>query len=87
MANIKSQIKRNKQAAVRKTRNKSTRSELKTAIGKFRATAEAGEKAEATAALAAAIKALDKAAAKNVIHPNNAANKKSAMAKKLNELK
>lgn len=82
MANIKSQIKRIKTNQVRTERNKAVKSELRTWIRKFRAAAESGDAAAAKDALATASKKLDKAAAKGVIHANQAANKKSAMAKK-----
>jgi len=80
VANIKSQIKRIKQNEKRRLRNKSVKSSLKTAIRKFREAADAGDKETATAAMRAASRALDKAASKGVIHKNQAANKKSAMA-------
>ena len=80
MANIKSQIKRIKQNEKRRLRNKSVKSSLKTAIRKFREAADAGDRDRATVALRAASRALDKAASKGVIHKNQAANKKSAMA-------
>ena len=80
MANIKSQIKRIKQNEKRRLRNKSVKSSLKTAIRKFREAADAGDKETATVALRAASRALDQAASKGVIHKNQAANKKSAMA-------
>ena len=86
MANIKSQMKRIKTNAVRTERNKSYKAELRTWIRKFRAEVEAGNKDAATTALAAASKKLDKAVSKGVIHKNQAANKKSAMAKQLNNL-
>ena len=82
MANIKSQIKRIKTNAQRTERNKAVKSELRTWIRKFRAAAESGDKAAAQDALKVASTKLDKAVSKGVIHPNNAANKKSAMAKK-----
>ena len=81
MANIKSQIKRNKQNEKAHERNKAVKSGLKTAIRKFRTAAEAGD--ENTAALAAAAnRLLDKAVSKGVIHKNQAANRKSAISKK-----
>jgi small subunit ribosomal protein S20 len=86
MANIKSQIKRigtNLKAA---ERNKAVRTELKSAIRAVREAAAAGDKAAATAALANATKKLDKAVSKGVIHKNNAANRKSAIAKKVSAL-
>ncbi len=82
MANIKSQIKRIKTNAQRTERNKAVKSELRTWIRKFRAAAESGDKAAAQDALKVASTKLDKAVSKGVIHQNNAANKKSAMAKK-----
>ncbi len=81
MANIKSQIKRIKTNAKRTERNKAYKSELRTWIRRFREAAAAGDKAEATKMLALASKKLDKAVSKGVIHKNQAANKKSAMAK------
>ena len=82
MANIKSQIKRIKTNAQRTERNKAVKSELRTWIRKFRAAAESGDKAAAQDALKVASTKLDKAVSKGVIHKNNAANKKSSMAKK-----
>jgi small subunit ribosomal protein S20 len=81
MANIKSQIKRigtNKKA---QERNKAVKSELKTAIRTAREAISAGDKTKATAALKVATKKLDKATSKGVIHANQAANRKSAIAK------
>ena len=82
MANIKSQIKRNKQNEKRHERNKSVKSGLKTAVRKFREAAEAGDKDAAVVLGRDASKKLDKAASKGVIHKNQAANRKSAIAKK-----
>ena len=85
MANIKSQIKRNKQAIKATERNKAVKSELKTAIRKFREAADAG--AENAVELGrAATRLLDKAASKGVIHKNQAANRKSSVAKKASSL-
>ena len=86
MANIKSQIKRIRTNEAARQRNKSVKSALKTAIRTFREAAESGDKAKATAALASASRQLDKAASKGVIHANQAANKKSAMAARANAL-
>jgi small subunit ribosomal protein S20 len=86
MANIKSQIKRIKTNEKRRVRNKSVKSSVKTAIRKFREAAEAGDKEKADILLRDASKKLDKAASKGVIHRNQAANKKSAMAKRANQL-
>ena len=86
MANIKSQIKRNKQNEKARLRNKAVKSELKTEIRKFREAAEAGETDQAKALANDANKALDKAASKGVIHKNQAANRKSAIAKQASTL-
>ncbi|HEX6149087.1 30S ribosomal protein S20 [Nocardioides sp.] len=82
MANIKSQIKRNKQNEKRHERNKAVKSGLKTSVRKFREAAEAGDKDAAIEAGRAAARQLDKAASKGVIHKNQAANRKSAIAKR-----
>lgn len=82
MANIKSQIKRNKQNEKRHERNKAVKTNLKSAVRKFRAAADAGDKETALVASRDAAKKLDKAASKGVIHKNQAANRKSAIAKK-----
>ena len=79
MANIKSQLKRIKTNRAATERNKAIKSEFKTAMRKFR---DAGNADEANAALAVASTKLDKAVSKGVIHKNQAANKKSSMAKK-----
>jgi len=81
VANIKSQLKRIKTNRAATERNKAVKSELKTWIRKFREAAETGDTAAAQDALATASKKLDKAVSKGVIHANQAANKKSAMAK------
>ena len=82
MANIKSQIKRNKQNEKRRLRNKAVKSSLKTAIRKFREAAEQGNVEEAVVLMRAASRQLDKAASKGVIHKNQAANRKSAIAQR-----
>ena len=82
MANIKSQLKRIKTNAIRTERNKAVKSELRTWIRKFKTAAESGDGPAAVSALKVASTKLDKAVSKGVIHKNNAANKKSAMAKK-----
>ncbi|QGK69237.1 30S ribosomal protein S20 [Allosaccharopolyspora coralli] len=86
MANIKSQMKRIKTNEQNRQRNQSVKSAVKTAIRKFREAAAAGEKDKAFELQRAAGRALDKAASKGVIHANQAANKKSAMAKRANSL-
>ena len=82
MANIKSQIKRNKQNEKARQRNQAVKSRLKTAVRKFRELSEGGDKDAAVAAGRDAMKALDKAASKGVIHSNQAANRKSSIAKR-----
>lgn len=82
MANIKSQIKRNRQNEAARERNKSVRSALKTAVRRFNEAVEAGDVEKAKSLAAEAGKKLDKAASKGVIHKNQAANRKSAVASK-----
>ncbi|MEY2634351.1 MAG: hypothetical protein RIS75_291 [Actinomycetota bacterium] len=79
MANIKSQIKRNKQNETARLRNKAVKSAVKTAVRKAREAIAAGDKAAAAAAAMDAGKALDKAAQKGVLHKNQAANRKSGI--------
>ncbi len=85
MANIKSQIKRNRQNESRRLRNKAARSEIKTRIKAATRTAEAGQETSADA-LRLAVKRLDKAAAKGIIHKNQAANRKSRLMRRLAKL-
>ncbi|HEV7755756.1 MAG TPA: 30S ribosomal protein S20 [Mycobacteriales bacterium] len=80
MANIKSQLKRIKTNEKARLRNKAVKSSLKTAVRRFRAAAAAGDREAVTVELKSAARALDKAASKGVIHKNQAANKKSALA-------
>ncbi|MGH3696526.1 MAG: 30S ribosomal protein S20 [Pseudonocardiaceae bacterium] len=86
MANIKSQLKRIRTNEKARLRNKSIKSSLKTAIRRFREAAAAGEKDRAQNELVTASRALDKAVSKGVIHRNQAANRKSAMAKRSHQL-
>ena len=86
MANIKSQVKRNRTNERARLRNQSVKSAVRTAIRAFRAAAEAGDKEKAGELLVATSRKLDKAASKGVIHKNQAANKKSALAHALNKL-
>ena len=86
MANIKSQIKRNKQNEKAHERNKAVKTGLKSAVRKFREAAEAGDKEKAVELGRAANRALDKAVSKGVIHKNAAANKKSALAARVSTL-
>ncbi|MGW0201881.1 30S ribosomal protein S20 [Nonomuraea sp. NPDC003201] len=81
MANIKSQIKRNKQNEKARLRNKAVKSSLKTAVRKFREAAEQGDTEQAAVLQRVAARQLDKAVSKGVIHKNQAANRKSAIAK------
>ncbi|BCK71305.1 30S ribosomal protein S20 [Streptomyces platensis] len=87
MANIKSQMKRIKTNEKARQRNKAVKSTLKTAIRRTREAVEAGDLQKAATAQAEAAKKLDKAVSKGVIHKNAAANKKSALAKKVASLK
>ena len=82
MANIKSQIKRNRQNERANERNRAVRSELKTRTKRVEAAAEAGEPTEEL--LKDAIKRIDQAAAKGVLHKNTAARRKARLAKKVN---
>jgi small subunit ribosomal protein S20 len=86
VANIKSQIKRNKQNEKARLRNKAVKSELKTSVRKFREAADTGNVDATVAAMRAASVKLDKAASKGVIHKNQAANRKSAIAKRAEQL-
>lgn len=86
MANIKSQIKRIGTNEKARLRNKSVRSSLKTAIRRFRDAEAAGDPTKVVTELRAASRQLDVAVAKGVIHANQAANKKSAMAKRASAL-
>jgi small subunit ribosomal protein S20 len=86
VANIKSQLKRIKTNRTRTERNKAVKSELRTWVRKVREAADAGNADEARAHLGTASKKLDKAVSKGVIHKNQAANKKSALAKRVAEL-
>jgi small subunit ribosomal protein S20 len=83
VANIKSQIKRIGTNKKSQDRNKAVKSGLKTAIRAARDAVNSGDKAKAAAALSVAGKKLDKAASKGVIHKNQAANRKSAIAKQV----
>jgi small subunit ribosomal protein S20 len=86
VANIKSQIKRNRQNELARERNKSVKSALRTAVRRFREAADAGDADLARTQAAEASKRLDKAASKGVIHKNQAANRKSSIAKRVASL-
>ena len=86
MPNIKSSAKRDQLAKARNAKNKAEKSALKTAVKKFQTAVNEGNKETARVTYKAAVRAMDKAAGKNLIHKNNAANKKSKMAQKLNAM-
>jgi small subunit ribosomal protein S20 len=86
LPNIKSAKKRVLVAEARNARNKAEKSALKTVIKKFDAAVADGNRTEAEGAYKVAVKAVDKAAAKGILHKNNAAHKKSAMTLKLNKV-
>ncbi len=83
MANIKSQIKRNRQNEKRRLRNRVFRGQARTAVKRVRAALAGSDLQAAQAALIQAVRALDKAAEKGVIHKNNAARRKSRLMKRL----
>jgi small subunit ribosomal protein S20 len=82
VANLKSQITRNKQNEKARQRNKAVKSSLKTSVRQFREAADAGDADKVTETMRAALTKLDKAASKGVIHKNQAANRKSAIARR-----
>lgn len=86
MANIKSQIKRNRTNEAARLRNKAVKSELRTHTRRVREAVAAGDKEAAASALRDASTRLDKAVSKGVIHANQAANRKSALAKQVASL-
>jgi small subunit ribosomal protein S20 len=81
MANIKSQIKRNKQNEKRAERNKAVRTALKTSTKKIRAAVDTGDAEEAQARQRETARSLDKAVAKGIVHKRTAARRKSRLAK------
>ena len=86
LANIKSQIKRNKQNEKRRVRNRVFRGKARTFVGKARLAINTGDQDNAAEAVRVAVSALDKAAEKGIIHKNNAARRKSRLMKRLAEL-
>jgi len=86
VANIKSQIKRIRTNEKARLRNKAVKSELRTYVRRVREAIAAGDKEAAAAALQVASTKLDKAAGKGVIHINQAANRKSALARQVASL-
>ena len=86
MPNIKSAKKRVKVIEKKTLRNKMLKSQLNTAIKKFNAAVESGDKAAAQVAYVAAVKKVDQAVAQGILHKNNAAHKKSAFTLKYNKM-
>ena len=86
MANIKSKVKRIKTNELARLRNQSVKSSLRTAVRSFREAAESGDKDKAGELLVSTSRKLDKAASKGVIHKNQAANKKSALARAFHKI-
>jgi small subunit ribosomal protein S20 len=86
MANIKSQIKRNKQNEKRAERNKTVRTSLKTSTKKVRVAVAAGDADQAAASQREAARSLDKAVAKGIVHPRTAARRKGRLAKAANSV-
>jgi len=80
VANIKSQIKRNKTNKLAEERNRAVKSEVKTSVRQAREAIAAGDKDKAQAAVKVASRKIDKAVSKGVIHKNQGANRKSAIA-------
>ncbi len=86
MANIKSQMKRSRTNEKRRVRNKSVRSRVRTFTRQFHELADGGDLSGATEALKRATRELDRAASKGILHANSAANRKAALARRLNQL-
>ena len=86
MANIRSAIKRMRQNEKRRLRNRRIRSRMRTFVRNANALIVNGDKAEAETSVRAAVRELDRAAQKGIIHPNNAARRKSRLMEKFNAL-
>ena len=86
MPNIKSAMKRDAKSKVENARNRARKTALRTVMKKFDAAVAEGNKEAAASTYKVAVKSVDRAAAKGLIHKNNAANKKSGLAAKLNKL-
>ena len=86
MPNIKSAMKRDEKSKLQNMKNKAEKSALKTNLKKFDAALVSGDKAAADVAYKTAVKAVDQAVNKGLLHKNNAARKKSSMTLKLNKL-
>ncbi|MDW7728394.1 MAG: 30S ribosomal protein S20 [Bacillota bacterium] len=85
MANIKSAAKRARQNLTREKRNRRIKSMLKTSIRRYEESLQSGDVAEARIKLNAAVRQIDKAMAKGIVHKNNAARKKSRLSRMLNK--
>ena len=86
MANHKSAEKRNRQAQVRRQRNRANRSKMKTVIKNLNAAIDSGSSEDAKTALAAAVPVIAKTASKGTIHKKNASRKISRLTKRVNQL-
>ena len=86
MANIKSAKKRIRVNQVKALQNQMVKSQLKTAIKKFNAAADAADKAQASELYRLAVKKIDQAVAHGILHKNNAAHKKSQLTLKFNAI-
>lgn len=86
MANIKSSAKRDEKSKELRAKNRADKTEMKTNMKKFDAAVAEGNREEAANAYRVAVKSVDRAAGKGLLHKNNAAHKKSAMAQKLNQI-
>ena len=86
MPNIKSAMKRDALSKARNAKNKAEKSALKTNLKKFEAAVAEGNREAAATTYKVAVKAVDRAAQKGLIHKNNAAHKKSSMAQKINAM-
>lgn len=86
MANIKSSAKRDEKSKELRAKNRADKTELKTMMKKFDAAVAEGDSVKAAEAYKVAVKTVDRAACKGLLHKNNAAHKKSAMSSKLNQM-
>jgi len=86
MPNIKSAKKRDEKSKELRAKNRADKTELKTAMKKFEAAVAEGNKDAAVETYKVAVKTVDRAASKGLIHSNNAAHKKSSMTVKMNEM-
>jgi small subunit ribosomal protein S20 len=84
LANIASAIKRVRQEAKRRTRNRAVKTRMRTYVKRAQLAIEAGDMSQASEAVRAAVREIDKAAKKGVIHANQAARRKSRLMQRLN---